>query len=50
MPVGGLVPKSKLVERFHLFSRGDWHILLEASAKCDQQSNHKTQEPKARSG
>ena len=37
-PGGGLVPKSKLVERFQLFSRGDWHILLEASAKCDQQA------------
>ena len=31
-PRGGLVPKSKLVQRFQLFSRGEWHILLEASA------------------
>ena len=37
-PRGGLVPKSKLVERFQLFSRGEWHILLEASAECDQQA------------
>ena len=37
-PRGGLVPKSKLVERLELFSQGEWQSLLEASAECDQQA------------
>ena len=37
-PRGGLVPKSKLVERFELFSQGEWQSLLEASAECDEQA------------
>ena len=39
-------------ERFEVGrTRGEWHVLLEASAKCDQPpGNHQMQEPQARSG
>ena len=37
-PRGGLVEKSRLLERFQLFSAGRWVALLEASRECPNQA------------
>ena len=38
-PRGGLVPKSKLVQRFDDFARGDWEKLFQSSDKCDEEAS-----------
>ena len=38
-PRGGLVPKSKLVQRFDDFARGDWEKLFQSSDKCDEKAS-----------
>ena len=37
-PRGGLIAKSKLVERFEKFNRGEWVQLIRASVECDEQA------------
>ena len=37
-PGEGLIPKSKLLERFEAFSRGDFAVLLMSSDACDQKA------------
>ena len=37
-PRGGLLSKEKLIQRFNAFSQGQWENLLEASARCDEQT------------
>ena len=37
-PVGGLVPKEKLVARFQMFARGERLSLLRASTICDEKA------------
>ena len=37
-PGGRVVSKPKLVERFEMFERGQWHQLIRASEDCDERS------------
>ena len=38
-PRGGLLPKSKLVQRFDDFARGDWEKLFQSSDECDEEAS-----------
>ena len=38
LPRGGTISKDKLHDRFRSFARGEWLMLLEASAHCDEQA------------
>ena len=38
-PRGEPVPKSKLVQRFDDFARGDWEKLFQSSNKCDEEAS-----------
>ena len=37
-PGGGLIPKSKMLGRFEVFSRGEFNVLLMSSEACDEKA------------
>ena len=49
-PGGGVIPRSKLVARFEVFTRGEWIQLLTASTLCNEKAASARQRQRRRGG